>query len=105
MSIDFEVIFSSAPVNLTVDCGNSAFLDWKQHSNVVSLYFRTTKFRCTSTSPEPIPCSPETLRTIRENPQGVLERTYKCTFVWDTGRQHVSLKAVLPIELAIYTPE
>ena len=104
LKITFEVIFSSAPVNLAVDSKNPDFLDWEQHSNIVSLYFSTSKLICTNNFARPIPCPPQTLRLIRETPQGVLDRTYKCTFVWDTGRQHVPLEVVIPMAQAVYTP-
>ena len=103
-----EVIFSETPVNLSVTDETfmelDRLIDWEQYGEKVVLYFSTSKFVCTSTSPEPIPCPPEVVQEIGENPEGVLEKTFKCLFVWNTGRQYVSLKVVLTLEQAVYTP-
>ena len=102
LDIKFEVIFSTAPMNLKVEDNivGGKIADWEQHDNIVSLYIRTDKFVCTRHSPEGILCSPEDVQIIKEN----LERTFRCTLVWNTGRQNLELKVTIPIELAVYTP-
>lgn len=100
LHLDFEVIFTAPPVNLQVD-----HKDWEQHGNIVSLSFTAHKQVCTGNSPEIIPCPPDFIQEIRKNPQIWLKRHYTRTFVWNTGRKHVSFQVILPIESGIYTPD
>ena len=106
LDIKFEVIFSTAPMNLKVEDNivGGKIADWEQHDNIVSLYIHTEKHVCTRNSPEAILCPPEDVQIIIENPEAFLERTFRCTLVWNTGRQNLELKVTIPIELAVYTP-
>lgn len=100
LDIKFEVIFSTAPMNIKVEDNivGDKIADWEQHDNIISLYIRTDKFVCTRNSPEAILCPTGDIQ------KAILERTFRCTLVWNTGRQNLELKVTIPIELAIYTP-
>ena len=99
LDIKFEVIFSTAPMNLKVEDNVwDSIADWEQHDNIVSLYIRTDKIVCTGNSPEAILCPTGDIQ------KAILERTFRCTLVWNTGRQNLELKVTIPIELAFYTP-